>query len=350
MAAPERIAVFRALMLGDLLCATPALRAIRAAWPRARLTLVGLPWAREFARRLRSVDDFETFPGWPGLSEQAPAEPAALAAFLQRLRARHLDLAVQLHGSGGISNPLVARFGARRNAGFAGPGAWRPARDAARFLPWPERGSEVERLLALTDHLGLPRQGLHLDFPLRPDDHQRVRAWLPEGEAYAVVHAGARWASRRWPARRFAAVADALSRQGLRVVLTGTAAERELNATVAAAMHAAPLDLTGRTDLWGLGALVASARLVVSNDTGLSHVAAALGTPSVVVSCGSDVERWAPLAAQWHRVLWRDAPCRPCGHEHCTVGHGCAQALDAETVVRAALERMEVGRDAAVVV
>ncbi len=244
----------------------------------------------------------------------------------------------------------MARFGARRLAGFAGQGAWRPARDAARFIPWPEQGQEIERLLSLTDHLGLPRCGLAMDLPVSRADHERVRAWLPTGHAYAVVHAGARWPSRRWPARRFAAVADALAAHGLRVVLTGTAGEREASLAVATAMAAPALDLTGRTDLWTLAALVASARLVVSNDTGVSHVAAALDTPSVVVACGSEVERWAPLAHERHRVLWRDAPCRPCGEDHCTVGHGCARALGVEAVVHAALTRMEAGHDAAVAV
>jgi ADP-heptose:LPS heptosyltransferase len=347
MAAPKRIAVFRALMLGDLLCATPALRALRAAWPHARPGQTHQRDARELAQRLRSVDDFECFPGWPGLSEQAPPGQEALHAFLRRLSARHFDLAIQLHGSGAVSNPLVARFGARRLAGFAGPGAWRPDSDAERFLPWPVQGQEIERLLALTDHLGMPRRGEAMDFPLRPEDHLGARAWLPAGEAYAVVHPGARWSSRRWPAERFAEVGDALARRGLRVVLTGSAEERELGSAVAAAMDCAPLDLTGRTDLWTLGALVASARLVVSNDTGLSHVAAALETPSVVVSCGSDVARWAPLAHERHQVLSHDLPCRPCVHRDCPVGHGCALALDTEAVVHAALGRLEAPRDAA---
>jgi len=335
--APRSVAVLRALMLGDLLCATPALRAMRAAWPQARITLVGLPWAAEWARRSTTIDDFEPFPGWPGLPEQAAPTAAQAGHFLARMRARQPDLAIQLHGSGGQTNALVARFGARRLAGFHAPNAAPPAGTGHCFVPWPQRGHEIERLLTLTDALGLPRRGTQLDWPLRPQDHRHARELLPSGGPFALVHPGSQWPSRRWPPERFAALADWLSQQGLGVVLSGTAGEAELTAAVAAHMKQRPLaDLAGRTDLWTLGGLVGSASLLVCNDTGLSHIAAALNTPSVVVACGSEVERWAPLQAERHPVLWQDLECRPCAHPVCPVGHACAQAISVAAVARAA--------------
>src|SRR5262245_32399580 len=95
---PRQIAIFQALNLGDLLCATPALRAVRHRFPKAQITLIGREWAREFAARLTSVDRFESFPGYPGIAESPAStpEPDGLTPAY--------DLAIQLHGSGTESN------------------------------------------------------------------------------------------------------------------------------------------------------------------------------------------------------------------------------------------------------
>ena len=333
----ERIAVFRALVLGDLLCATPALRALKAAWPNAELMLIGLPGAQELAARLPQVDRFEPFCGFPGLPERRP-DLDALPALITRLRARPADLLVQLHGSGGIVNPLLACFGARRVAGFVDPGEY--CAEPALHTVWPRTGHEIARLLHLIDSLGLPRCGRHLDFPVQQQDRRALADAVPElglGAPIACVHVGAQLPSRRWLPERFAAVADRLAAAGFRVVLTGTPDEAPLIRTVQQHMRSAALDLGGRTTLWTLGALLERARLLVCNDTGVQHVAAALGTPSIAVSSGADVARWAPLDATRHRVLWADAACRPCGHRECPTAHECARGVSVDAVVAAAL-------------
>ena len=332
----RRIAVFRALVLGDMLCAVPALRAMRRAWPAAEVTLVGLPWAQAWAERCPHVDRFVAFPGLPGLPERAP-DVGAMPGFLAAMQAHRFDLAIQLHGSGTLTNPLVALFGARHTAGFVDGGGCRPtyARD------WPRAGHEIERLLAMSDRLGAPRQGLALEFPLRPEDDLALAAQWPgvrEARDIACVHVGAQLPSRRWWPERFAAVADRLAAQGATVVFTGTDAERPLVTGAGAAMRHRAVDLAGRTTLWSLGALVRRARVLVCNDTGVSHVAAALGTPSVVVSLGADARRWAPLDHDRHRVLWADVPCRPCAHRDCPVGHTCAAAIQPHHVDAAAAD------------
>ena len=342
----ERIAVFRALMLGDLLCAVPALRALRRGFPQARITLIGLPWTAELAERLDGIDDFIAFPGHPGLPEKA-CDVRLLPAFFAAVQAQRFDLALQLHGSGPIVNPLVAMFGARHSAGFCNAEAWRPDADAAYYAPWPERGHEILRLLALTDWLGLPRDGTHLELPLRAADREAARALLPRGMApgsYVCIHAGAQLPSRRWPLERFAAVATRLAAQGETIVLTGTEPEAAQVAALSAAIEFPTLNLAGRTSLWTLGALVEGAALVICNDTGISHVAAAVGTPSVVVSSGSDVARWAPLDAARHRVLWQPMACRPCSHAVCPIGHACAAAIGVDEVLQAVAAQRRLDR------
>ena len=293
-----RIAVLRALVLGDLLCAVPTLRSFRRGFPSAEITLIGLPWATAFVDRFASyLDGLLELPGYPGLPERE-ADVGAIPDFLRDAQSREFDLVVQLHGSGDVTNPLALLLGGGRTAGFYPDGGWCP--DAEAFTAYPDRGPEPMRLLRLAEFLGLPVDGPQLEFPLGDEDRAELPGDLGE---YAVVHAGARLPSRRWSPAGFAAVGDALAERGLRVVLSGSESEAPITAEVAAAMSAPALDFAGRTSLGALGALVDGARLLVTNDTGVSHVAAALRTPSVVVFTASDPRRWAPLDGALHRSV-----------------------------------------------
>ncbi|MES2887194.1 MAG: glycosyltransferase family 9 protein [Pseudomonadota bacterium] len=333
----ERIVVFRALALGDLLCATPALRALHAGFPNADITLVGLPGSGALTQRLPYVHEMLSFPGYPGLPEST-GDLRELPDFLAHVQTRRFDLAVQLHGSGEIVNPLVAAFGARRMAGFDDGRTWSPPQHAQWMVRWPEHGHEIERLLALTDGMGLPRKGTHLDFPLQPADREALNQLWPGAQGspkpYVCVHPGSQLPSRRWPLERFAAVGDALVAAGYTVVLTGTAPEAPLVNSVAHQMQHKAVNLVGLTDLWTLGALIEKAHSVVCNDTGVSHIAAALRRPSVVINSGGEVERWRPLDTERHQVLWHDVPCRPCLYEVCPTGHACAQGVEVDSVLR----------------
>jgi ADP-heptose:LPS heptosyltransferase len=296
-----RIAVFRALQLGDMLCAVPALRALRAAQPRAHIALVGLPWARQFAQRFAHlVDEFIGFPGHPALPEQPP-QPQALVLFNEAMRARRFDAALQLHGSGEASNPVVRAFGARACAGKQAPS-----------MPKPAQGAEPLRLLYLTSLLGAPFRGTQLEFPLTAQDEAElaasgVKARLA-GRGYLCIHPGARTRDKCWPAAQFAEVADSLADEfGLDIVLTGSSAEADLTAAVAACMRRPAIDAALPISIGAMAALMARARLLVCNDTGVSHIAAGLGLPSVVIFSKADITRWAPLDRQRHRCLWDPA-------------------------------------------
>ena len=327
--APQRIVILRALALGDLLCAVPTLRALRRVWPRAHTALIGLPATRQWARRFSHyIDDFVEFPGWPGLPELEP-EIERIPEFLADMQRRRFDLAIQLHGSGTIVNSLVALLGARRAAGFYPPGYYCP--DPATFVPWPAQGLEIHRLLTLVDGLGIERDGDELEFPLATDDFAKLRSIATARRLferpYIVIHPGASTPLRRWPIENFAAVADELIHAGYLVAVTGVMGERPLAAELIAVSPERIIDLTGRTDLGTLGAVVKHASLVLCNDTGISHVAAALHTPSVVISTSDNPARWAPINRRLHRVL-----CDRTG-------------VTADQVWQAALEQLELRSD-----
>jgi ADP-heptose:LPS heptosyltransferase len=301
--APGRtILVLRALPgLGDLLTAIPALRAIREHEPSAHVALVGLAGTAPLVERFgRYIDELIPLPGFPGLPEQPP-DVEAIPGFLWALQARHADLAINFHGSGWVTNPLVALFGARATAGYHVRGEWRP--DARRFLEHDDSVPEVIRWLRLTSALGWPSDDARLEFPVRRPSADEAAVLGGLGGTVAVIHPGASVAERRWSPDAFALVADSLAAAGASVVLTGSDAERDVTAAVAAAMRAASVDLAGRTSLDGLASLLQSAAVLVCNDTGVSHLADALGTPSVVIFVGSEIDRWAPLDRQLHRRI-----------------------------------------------
>lgn len=299
------IAVFRALQLGDMLCSVPALRALRDAYPAAKITLIGLPWAASFSARFSHlVDDFIPFPGFPGLPEQQWCTDS-LIGFLEGVRARQFDLVLQMHGSGLITNPLICLFGSEAVAGCYAPPAY--VADEETFVPYPESGHEIERQLALIRHLGIQPQGEHLEFPIHAHEaaaYQELATALElKPRCYVCVHPGGRKAERLWEATRFAEVADHLATQGFKVILTGNEEERPLVESVRKAMRQPCLDLAGKTGVGVLAELLRNTALLFSNDTGVSHLAAAVGAPSVVVFTASDPHRWAPLDSQLHRVI-----------------------------------------------
>ena len=329
------VLVFRALDLGDMLCAVPAFRALKHACPAASITLCGLPWAREFAARYWHLfDDFIEFPGYPGLPEQQ-FQADRFAEFLASVRAREFDVAVQMHGDGGITNGLVEQFGALA--------VLRPPQLATQ-----DGTHEIERCLLPLEAAGISRCGTHLELPTTVEERAEASRLLAQygidcGRPYAVVHPGAKWESRRWPAEKFGAVARQLAAEGLQVAITGVEAERGIAGEVRRVAGVRIHDLCGATRAGAVFAVIARASVVITNDTGASHVAAAVGTPSVVIASGSEIERWRPLDAERHVVLGLDAPCRPCRLQVCPHGHACV-AIGPESVARLGLELTRRGR------
>jgi len=331
----HEIVVLRALALGDLLCAVPFLRALRGRFPEARISLLGLPWAAAFVARFDEyLDALVPFPGWPGLPE-VPFDPARTVRFLRAAQEHRVDLAIQAHGTGVDLNAFIALLGARDSAGYMLSG--RPVPDGT-WIPYPGELPEVRRHLRLAAALGADPSDERLEWPIRPNDEAALAAAIAPDAlvsgAYVVVHPGASLPNRRWPPARFAAVADRLAADGLRVVLTGVESEAADVAAVRSAMRAPAVNLAGRTSLDALGALVGGARLVVSNDTGVGHLAEAVGTPSVRIFRASDPLRWAALETTRHAALVPRDLGRRCerasepGHPDCLVVGCLAQGAE----------------------
>lgn len=309
-----RIAVLRANRIGDFIITLPALAALRAAFPAAEIILLGRPWHAAFlAGRAGPIDRVVVIPPCRGVGELEDYrdDPVALARFFAALVREKIDLALQLHGGGRFSNPFIARLGARLTAGLR-------AGDAApldRWLPYDPDQHEILRFLEVAALVGAPPVTLEPRLELTTADRDEAARALPDdGRMLVALHPGASDPRRRWPVARFAAVGDALARQGARVLLVGDAGETGVTAAVAGAMATPAVDLASRLSLGGLAGLLARCRVVVGNDSGPLHIAAAVGAATVGFYWGRNLAHYGPLTRTRHRPLasWRES-CPVCG-------------------------------------
>jgi ADP-heptose:LPS heptosyltransferase len=310
----ERIAVLRANALGDFLLTLPALDALRAAYPEAEITLLGRSWHASFlAGRPSPVDRVISIPVAHGVREEhgeTPHEPT-LERFFREMAAERFDLALQLHGGGRYSNPFVARLGARVTAGLQAPAAH--PRDLA--VPYVELQHETLRFLEVGALVGAAATRLEPCVQVTEADRREAAAVVgPDLCPLAVLHPGAMDPRRRWSASRFAAIGDALRARGMEVVVTGSSAERELAGDVCSAMEQHALNVAGTLSISGLAGLLERAAIVVSNDSGPRHLAAAVGTPTVAIYWFRNMLNTAPLASTHHRAAVSWCTCCPvCG-------------------------------------
>ncbi len=364
----KRIAVFRALQLGDLLVAVPAFRALRQRFPDAEITLIGLPWAASFVQRFYSyIDRFVEFVGYPGLDE-IPFDRQRTERFLAEQRAYNYDLVLQMHGSGRASNPFVLALDASSTVGYYEKMPAGLTIEAA----YPDDIHEIYRNLNLVPLLmqqdddasvgtDLSRPSgisiadkdvinrslqTYLEFPLFADDYAEadalLRSFLQSGKRMIGIHPGARPPARRWPTDYFAIVADALAQRfDAQILLTGGPGEEQTVQAVMDAMHTSAVSFAGKTSLGSLAALISRFDLFISNDTGPSHIACAVDCPSVTLFGPADVTRWAPLDRQRHLVVRHPVACSPCGYWECPIDHRCLRWLAPDKVLMAATDMLQ---------
>ena len=308
--APPRpaVVVLRALGLGDLLTAIPALRALADAFPRHPRLLATPARLASLARASGAVDEVV-----PAEGLDRPLGP----------RLHGAGLAVNLHGRGPESSELLLAAAPRRLVAFAHPAV--PA--SASGPRWRPDEHEVHRWCRLLEESGIAADPGRLDLELPPGP-------LPHGASGAtLIHPGAASPSRRWPPERFAEVARSELARGRRVIVTGGPDEAALAGEVAdraglpaGAVHA------GQGGVLTVARLVAAADRVVCGDTGIAHLATALRTPSVVLFGPTSPALWGPPPDRpWHRALWAGTSGDPNGQ----LADPGLLAIEADQVVEA---------------
>ena len=266
---PDLLAL-RALKLGDLLVAVPAIHGLRRAWPDHRLVLAVPGWLEQIVELIGGVDALLPT---PGLDDPLPVPRGGV------------DIAVNLHGSGAESRTRVDALGARLTIAHRVDEIDGAHPDDPRMPVWQDGILERVRWTRLVAAYGVAADAD--DVALLPPPV------LPEPAA--VVHVGSGYGSRRWPEDRFAAVGRMLRARGLPVVYTGNAAERDRALRIAqAAGDGDAAVLAGRIGLGEFAGHIAAATIVVSADTGAAHLASAYGRPSVIVFGPAPAEEWGP--------------------------------------------------------
>lgn len=278
---PPLLVVLRALGVGDLLTAVPAMRGLAAAFPDHRRVLAAPQALEPLAMLTGAVDAV------------SPAQP--LQALAHSLGSP--DVAVNLHGRGPQSHQVLLSARPGRLISFHHA----DVPQSAGAPEWRAEEHEVWRWCRLLEESGVPADpsDLHIAPPRAPAPD--------EARGATLIHPGAASPARRWPPERWAAVARAELASGRRVVLTGSAAESRLLLDVAA-LGGVPTEslYAGRVDLGGLACLVAAAGRVVCGDTGVAHLATALRTPSVVLFGPTSPAHWGPPPDhRRHRVIWK---------------------------------------------
>ena len=353
----KRVLAVRLDNLGDVLMTTPALAAIRRSVPEARITLLASPGGAALAPMLRDVDAVLAFeaPWVKHPAARTTGSTAAAAAAERRmvktLAAERFDAAVVFTVCTQSALPaalwcrlagIPLRLAHSRENPYGLLTDWVPDDERVES----NMRHEVERQLALLAAVGWHADDDRLRLAIDPADRARVAArlaaaGLAPGQAYFVVHPGASAASRRWPAQHFAlAAAEIARRSGCVPVFTGSAGtEAQAVAALRATMATPGFSLAGEIGLAELAALIAGAPVLVTNNTGPAHVAAAAGTPVVVLYALTNPQH-TPWRVPAH-VLFHDVPCRHCLKSTCPLGHNdCLTKVPPRAAVEAAIGLM----------
>ena len=320
----QRVLVRLPNWLGDLLMARPLLHAVRATHPEAEVWAVGRP-----ASRL--LDREKLWDRW--IDAEAPVSRRdATSPF----HGRGFDVALILPPS--FSSAWAAwRLGIPRRIGFAADGRSPLLTDPVRR---PARGTRhlSEEYLGLGERLRLRAGAVPALRPAEEDldlAQARLRRLGVGDEPFAVLGPGAAYGpAKRWPAERFAALGQRMVARGWRVLVAGAGDDRPLAEAVAESVGAGSAAIAGDTSLAEQLALCARARVTVTNDSGLAHLAAAAGGPTVAIF-GSTSSAWtAPLGPR-ARVVQRAPVCSPCFQRRCRIGYACLRAVTVADVERA---------------
>jgi heptosyltransferase-2 len=326
--------------VGDAIMALPALRAVRARFPEAKIAIVARPYIADLYRGKNICDELIAY------------DPKGVHAGLrgrerlaQELRAQNFDVALLLQNAFDAAW-LAWRARIPERIGYARDGR---SLLLTRRVPAPKRGEilsheqfyylELLRRIGWID--GLPQES-YVRLDVLPDrarfaEESLLSAGVRKNVARIAIGAGASYGSAKcWPPERFAEFVKRFrSHTDAEVILFGTAAEQQVSDAIAAGINGRSISLVGKTSTADLPALLSRCQLFVGNDSGAMHVAAAVGLPVVAIFGPTDPHGTAPITPQC-TVVQEKPYCSPCFLRRCPIDHRCMMRIAPETVDAAA--------------
>jgi lipopolysaccharide heptosyltransferase I len=333
-----KILILKPSSLGDVIHALPVLRLLKRHWPASEIHW----WVdRNLAPLLEGDPDLAGLYLFERRGWTTAAYWLQTVESIRAMRQTNFDLALDLQGLG-RSGLFAWLANAQLTVGLDNPKEGR--REGARAFydvrpaPALPQTHAVDRYLSVLSVLGVPA---HQDFdwlPERPAIAAEVRRkWRTEGSAWTVLLPGARWGNKRWPASHFRRLRELLSAEpGGRFVILGAPNEQAIGEAIAENDPERCLNLIGKTSLWEMIEWIRLSRLVVTNDTGPMHVAAALRKPVVATFGPTDPRLTGPYGQLEHVAQRRDLPCVPCMKDTCRYRDplACLTGISAEDVAR----------------
>jgi len=332
----ERVLIRGTNWIGDVVMTLPAVAAIRQTWPRARIFVLAKPWVAEVYRISPDVDEIIPF--------EEPGRHAGVAGkwrLAGELRSYGFDCAILLQNA--IEAAILTHLaGIPLRAGYNSDGRGLLLTHSVRRTPAIKEVHQIDYYREMVRALGCATAGR--DVHLRPgkDYDETATRLLPQfglredSPLIGIAPGAAYGPAKKWFPERFAAVADRLiDATGAQAVLFGSAGDKESTTTVARSARHTVVDIAGKTNLKEAMALIARCTLFLSNDSGLMHVAGALGIPTIAIFGSTNPATTSPVGEK-SVVIHHDVPCSPCLKPVCPTDFRCMEMIGADEVYAAA--------------
>jgi ADP-heptose:LPS heptosyltransferase len=350
ISAPERILAIRLDNIGDIVMLSPALRALRAGYPSAHITLMASPAGSQVAPLLPWIDDVITWRAvWQDIGKEVPLEPEKEAALVTLLNKNQFEAAfIFTSFSQSPYPPAYACYLARIPMRVGQSNEFGGGLLSHWIKPLPDITYQVERNLHLLREVGIPAANDQMELQTGREERASVQALISAagiggGEPFLVLAPGASAVSRLYNESRFEQVAlQFIRKTGLPLVLTGSPRERGKFPRLEslAELHPMVHSFIGQTSVAESAEIIRRSAIVICNNSGSLHIAAAFNRPIVVLFSGTEwMEQWLPRSANLH-VLNRPTECTPCREFQCRYNMECLD-IPAEEVTAAAVALLE---------